>query len=58
MTRDELHQLLSDEHRRLMRTLGRIDRLRAQLGGSPPSEHEITAFGAYLHDLYGGLENL
>ena len=35
-----------------------LSRLRARLAGREPSADELAAMAAYLHSLYGGLENV
>jgi hypothetical protein len=36
----------------------RLSRLQARLSGNDPSDDDLAAMAAYLHSLYGGLENI
>jgi hypothetical protein len=40
------------------RTEGEIDALRREIGANEPSHHQVAALGAYLANVYMGVENI
>jgi len=58
MSATDLRQQVEIELERMSRTLGEIASLQADLKGREPTQREKTAAGAFLCQLYTGVENI
>ncbi|MEA2710722.1 MAG: hypothetical protein QOF78_3323 [Phycisphaerales bacterium] len=58
MRLDELKELVASDAEMSAETLDYIDELLAAVEQRDPTVHDLAAFGAYLQNIYNGIENV